>query len=155
MARKPSAKNLSLLEIQELLESKIEQEKKKLPKLIERRDALQEELDDLNKLIDTLGGSQAAPKKRGRRPGAKKAAKKRGRRAGGRGGKGRVTLPDAIADILSKSGEAMSPNDITAIIAKSKHPSAKSSSLRLQVTTALSKRPEFKLVGRGQYQLAK
>ena len=162
MARKPSTKNLSLLEIQEMLDQKIAQERKKLPKLIAKRDSLQEELDEVNQTIETLGGEGAAPKKRrgraakkGPKKAAKKTAKKRGGRRGGGKGKGRVTLPEAIANVLSQSEAPMSPNEITSIIQKSKHPSAKSSSLRLQVTTALSKRPEFKRVGRGQYQFAK
>ena len=151
MAKKLSVKDLSLDEIRQMLETKIEQEKKKLPSLIEKRDRLQEELDQVNRTIETLGGTVSAPKPAGR-PASKRVAKKRGPRAG-KGG--RMTLPQAIVEILSKSDGPMSPNEITTIVQKSKHPSAKSESLRLQVTTALSKRPEFKRVGRGQYQLAK
>jgi len=157
MARKPSAKNLTLQEIQDLLEQKIAEERKKLPKLTAKRDRLQADLDEINEQIAAIEGSAGpAPKKRGRKPGRKPGRAAKGKARGPRRSRsGRVTLPQAIEKILAKSSEPMSPNQITAKIQRSKHPSAESKSLRLQVTTTLSKRDEFERVGRGQYQLAK
>lgn len=151
MARKPNLKNLSLPELQKLYEEKLAQEQKRLPKLIAKRDSLKAELEELNQQIETLGGETAATKPKRAKKAAKRAAKKRGRKTAGK----RVTLPDALASILSSSKDPMSPAQLTEEIQKMKHPSAKSKSLRLQITTALSKRPEFKKVGRGQYKMKK
>jgi len=153
MVRKTALSKLSISELQELLNKKLSQERKRLPKLKAKRKTLQAQLDELNQEIEAIGG--APPKrrkvvrnKRVGRPAAKKRTEKK------RGTK-RVTLPEALAAILSKAKGPMSPVQLANQIKKRRHPSAKSKSLRLQITTALSKRPEFKRVGRGQYQLKK
>ena len=153
MAKKISLKDLSLLEIQELLNQKIALEQKKLPKLLEKRDRLQAELDALNRQIETLEGGGGDSKKVA--PGAARGAK-RGPRRRARKGKGkRVTLAQAVAEVLGKSKRPMTPTEITKVIERSKHPSAQSASLRLQINNILTKREEFERLGRGQYQLKK
>lgn len=173
MLNKSMIEKLSLADLQALVAAKIEEQRKRLPALLARRERLQSELNDLNEEIALLdGGSSPAPRAKagrkktgkrgpGRPRGSAKASKasapakapKRGagRKAGGK----RVTLPQALLKLLQGSSKPMSPNDLCAAIAKSNHPSAKSPSLRLQVTTALSKRPEFTRVGHGLYEATK
>jgi hypothetical protein len=67
--------------------------------------------------------------------------------------KGRITLPQAIAEVLKSSGEAMKAVDIRNAIIKQKLLPKISKSFSGQVAMALSTRKEFKRVGRGTYKM--
>lgn len=173
MLNKSIIEKMSLAELQALVAAKIEEQRKRLPTLLSRRERLQAELNAVNEEIALVEGGEAPARRAkagrkktgkrgpGRPRGSAKALKaeapaKAPRRGAGRkaGGK-RVTLPQALLKLLQGSSKPMSPNELCAAIAKSNHPSAKSPSLRLQVTTALSRRPEFTRVGHGLYEASK
>ena len=66
---------------------------------------------------------------------------------------GRVTLPQAIAQVLKSAGEPQSPKEIREAILAQKLIPKVSKSFATQVANALSKRDEFKRVGKGTYTM--
>jgi len=166
MVRKEPApralKDLSIAELRELLTKKIAQEQKRLRPLKVKRSKLEAEIEKIDAEIAEIEGvapprrkgrprmSEAVkkpPKRRGRPPiqaGAPKATRRRG---------GRVTIPQAIATVLSSAGKPMSVTEIRETILKQKLIPKISKSFGTQVAIALSKREEFKRVGRGMYSL--
>jgi HK97 family phage major capsid protein len=167
--KKVSLEDLSVRELQALLEKKTAEESKKLPELKKRRKELEEEIARVESeisAIESFGG--AAPAKRAGRPrkesGAKRgpgrpkkaAAKKtgaakpsrRGRRAGGG-----MSLREAIAAVLRDASGPMSPTEIRDEIVSKGLYGEPTKTFYQQVVLRLRQSPEFKVVSRGQYAL--
>jgi hypothetical protein len=147
-----SLKNLSIADLQELLEKRIAQELKKLAALQKKRDKLAGQLEDIDAAIAAIGGS--APARRG-------AAKRRGRKPGRRGRRakstiraeraGKMTIPGSIHQVLSEAGKPMKSSEIQETILKKKLIKKPKKSFSAQVNMALAK--HFKKKGRGVYSL--
>jgi hypothetical protein len=165
--RQSTPSELSIAELQELLEKKVSEESKKLPQLKKRQADLQGELDSLDAEIRAIEGispsaAKIAPKKRGPKAGAKRrgratakatkpAAKKAAKRRAGKSGK--MTVAMAIHKVLEEAGKPMKAQEIKDAIWEKGLLSNYSKSFPQQVAIALSKGKEFKKVERGVYSL--
>ena len=130
-----------------------------LRSLKSKRAKIAEELAQVENEIAAVEGPVArpsAPPKDVAPPKAKRGRKKRAKRAPAQEKvqqKGRITLPQAIAEVLTASGGAMKAVDIRDAIIKQKLLPKISKSFAGQVAMALSTRKEFKRVGRGTYSM--
>jgi len=147
-------KNLSIADLQALLEKKRSQERKKLPALQRKRDKLASQLEGIDTVIAAISGPapsrRGAAKRRGRKPG-RPAKKGTGTIRAKRGGK--MTIPAAIHQVLEQAGKPMKAVDIRNAILKQKLVKGVKKSFPLQVSHALSVHKEFKRKGRGVYSL--
>jgi HB1/ASXL restriction endonuclease-like protein with HTH domain len=167
MVRKQSSaqllKSLSLADLQELLEKKVAEDAKRVAVLKTKRAKIAEQLAQVENDIAVIEGpaSSAAPKKIVRKKGkkartkraakkttAKKVAAKKSTRTGGK-----LTIPQAIAQVLKAAGKPQSVKEIRETILAQKLISKISKSFGVQVAIALSKRDEFKRVGKGTYTM--
>ncbi|MEE2894126.1 MAG: hypothetical protein VX726_00140 [Planctomycetota bacterium] len=125
-----------------------------LPKLVERRRKLQQEIAELDQQIEMLegldGGSGGRSGSGGSGTRTKSTTKKKSA-AGGttrRGRGGGPTMRDKIGEVLG--GDPMRPVEIArALVDRGLHQGGKS--LHIQVSTVLAKFDEFKNVARGQW----
>ena len=155
--RKPTAsalRSLTIAELQNLLDAKVDQERKRLPALEEKRDELAERLEEIETEIAAIRGSaparRGAAKRRGRKPG-RPAGKSKGTIRSKRGGK--TTIPAAIHQVLESAGKPMKAVDIRNAILQKKLIKGVKKSFPMQVSHALSVHKEFKKKGRGVYSL--
>jgi hypothetical protein len=156
--RRPSTnqlKKLTIAELQALLDKKISQERKKLPRLQNKRDNLASQLEEIDAEIAAIEGSASS---------GRGAAKRRGRKPGRRGRKavagsiraeraGKMTIPAAIHQVLQDAGKPMRAVDIRNEILNRKLIKGTKKSFPAQVNIALGKHKEFKKKGRGLYSL--
>jgi hypothetical protein len=149
-----SLTNLSIAELQDLLEKRIARERKKLPALQKKRDKLAGQLEEINTAIVAIEGSEpsrrGAVKRRGGKPG-KRTSKITGTFRETRGGK--MTIPAAIHKVLEEAGTPMKSSEIRDAILKKKLTKGAKKSFPAQVNIALNRRKEFKKKGRGVYSL--
>lgn len=162
--RQPKPSDLSIAELQALLEKKVAEESKRLPELRNRQKALQSELDSLEaeiRAIESISPSavKSPPKKRGPKAGAKRrgrpaaknakaASKKATKERAGKGG--RMTVKQAIHTVLSDAGKAMTTEEIRDQVRGRKLLTRYSKSYPQQIALALSQ-GGFKRVKRGVY----
>ena len=134
MARPRSTVDLSLAQLERLMQSR----RTELTRLSRERDKLQKKLDTLNDRISEISGGIG------------------GTRGGGGGTRARnaMNLPEVIHQVLSKSGAAMSVEDI---MDKAKAGGYRSNSANFRgiVNQALIKDKRFTRSSRGMYQLKK
>jgi len=154
LTSKAILKQLSASELQELLAWKVEQERKKLPALKERRDRLSGEIESLKAEIAAIEGAGGSARSAPLAPSV--APSRRGRGAARRRPSyraGRLTLPAAITQVLGDAGKPMAVADvIQAILDKQLIPKP-ARSFAQQVRIALIRHKEFKRKGRGVYSL--
>jgi hypothetical protein len=133
MARTPASSNLSLTQLERLLDRR----RKDLAKLQRQRSKIQKRLDAIDTKIESIGGPFSG-------------------RGGGRGSRARnsVSLQDAIHQILTKSGGPMSVGDIVDKVEATGYKS-NSANFRGIVNQTLIKDKRFTAPSRGVYQLKK
>ncbi len=127
------------------LHAEIQRRLRNLPKLIRQRDELNRQIEELEKLgMAKPAAAKAAPKRRGRKPGAGKGRRRKARNA--------VSLSDALAAAL----KAKSPLSVGDAMQAVKAAGYKSNSkiFRTIVNQTLAKEKRFKKISRGQYALA-
>lgn len=167
-ARKASVKtlikSLSIADLQEIIERKAAEEKKRLPELRARLSELESEIAEVEAEIGAIeSASGAAPKRRPGRPPKKKAGRRRGpgrpkaKRGAKRGKrtKRKTTLREAIATALGQQKKAMSPAQVRDAILDQNLYGKPTKTFYQQIVIRLSQSPEFVSVGRGQYKLKK
>jgi len=121
-----------------------------LPKLVERRRKLQQEIAELDQQIEMLEGLDGGSGGGGSGTKKKSATKKKSTAGGAtrRGRGGGPTMRDKIGEVLG--GDPMRPVEIArALVDRGLHQGGKS--LHIQVSTVLAKFDEFKNVARGQW----
>jgi HB1/ASXL restriction endonuclease-like protein with HTH domain len=169
MVRKQSSaqllKSLSLADLREVLEQKLAVDAKRVAVLRSKRDRMTEQLAEVDNEIAVIEGPAAKPsappkppappkakrartKKAVKKTTAKKVAATTSTRKGGR-----VTIPQAIAQVLKAAGKPLSVKEIRETILTQKLIAKISKSFGVQVAIALSKRDEFKRVGKGMYSM--
>ena len=132
------------------LAAELARRKAGLPKLLQRRDRLRAELEQLDAQITMLEGLDhstgrtASGGGRKKKPGTGRSASNAGRRASG----GRPTLREKIGEVLGT--DPMRPVEIArALVDRGLHEGSKS--LHIQVATTLAKCDDFAKVARGQW----
>jgi len=154
-------KNLSTSELRELLDAKAKQERKRLPGLKARLRKLQKEIAKIDQEIAGIEGTSSgtvAKRAPGRRPAAKKTSSRKAPRAAKRSapkgwGKRKMTLRQAITQVLRGSRRAMGPAEIRDAIIKKDLYGEPTKSFYQQIVICLSRCDDFVSTGRGQYKL--
>ena len=133
MARTAATSNLSLADLEQMIHSR----QRELRKLEKQRAKWQKKVDDVERKIASLGGTAG-----------------RGGRGGGAGSRARneINLPDAIAQVLSKSRGPVGVGDIMEGVLAAGYRS-NSANFRGIVNQALIKDKRFKSAGRGLYEM--
>jgi len=166
LARKKRGKNkmakFSLGDLQRMVQAKLAE----IEKLRARREALAEELADLDTLLAAAGGpvsggepgddgavtSRSATSRRSKRRGRRKAprqGKRRGRRAGKQG---QSDLHNAIRAVLKRSEEPVKLADIATAVRKSGY-KTKSANFRVILGQRIPEMNDVKRVGLGMYAM--
>ncbi len=132
MARPASLSNLSISQLQNIIESR----RAEIARLERRRNKLARKLNQLDDKIMALGGS--------------------GKMRAGGGGRVRnnKSLPEMLLQVLAKSGKAMQVGDIVDAVRSGGY-KTKSANFRGIVNQTLIKDKRFNSAGRGMYQLKK
>jgi hypothetical protein len=133
MARPPSITNLSIAQLQQIIQSR----KTEISRLERQRSKIARKLGQIDSRIATLGGEV------------------RGRN-GGAGGRVRneKSLPEMLHTVLSKSSKAMGVGDIADAVRSGGY-KTNSGNFRGIVNQTLIKDKRFSSAGRGLYQLKK
>jgi hypothetical protein len=130
MPRPPSLSNLSIAQLQSIIESR----KGEITRLERQRAKLARKLHQLDSKIDSLGGSP------------------RGRNGAGGRVKNTKSLPEMLMTVLTKTSKAMGVGDIADAVRTGGYRS-NSANFRSIVNQTLIKDKRFSSAGRGLYQL--
>jgi hypothetical protein len=118
------------------LENILRERKSRLNKLMKHRRKAQKELDKIDRLIERLGGAD-------------------GLRGGGRA-RNNMSLPEALEEVLRKSGKPMGVGDITEGVRSMGYRSSSDNFRAIVNQTLIKERKRFAPAGeRGVYQLKK
>lgn len=179
MVRRTSPKaaltELSIAEIRALLEKKLAQDRTRLTSLKAKRSKVASQLQKLESEIAAIEGAKPIRRRVAKKRAVavkrvvKKAAKRKAKPAKKAAAKrqvktkvarkkitkrgGRVTLPQAIGQVLKAAGKPMRLSEIKEAIIQQKLLANISKSFSLQVSHALGSHKEFKKVERGVYTL--
>ena len=132
MARPPSLSNLSIAQLQQLIEGR----KAEISRLERQRNKVARKLNQIDSRIEALGGSS------------------RGRNGSGGRAKNSKSLPEMLHSVLSKSSKPMGVGDIADAVRAGGY-KTNSSNFRGIVNQTLIKDKRFASAARGVYQLKK
>ncbi len=120
------------------LQQEIERRQKMLPKLIAQRDALNEEIADLQGLAEPSIQKYAKPKAASRKTGRRRA-------------KNKISLVDALSQVMKGKPKVSVSEAMEGVLSAGYK--TKSKAFRPLVNQTLLKNKKFKNVGRGEFRL--